>query len=160
VPTTNGEFLIGSLLWYPYEHLSAQVLDALHTAGFGDLRSAHMTVFQNLPPAGCRLTELAAAARMTKQSMGYLVDHLEKGGYLARHADPRDGRASLITRTERGWSVNKVAKDAVRRVQAKWERRLGRQRFGQLRESLAELAASLGVQYQESVSEVTSRRSD
>src|SRR6266702_4727295 len=66
--------------------LNAALTGALHErlpgAGFPDIRPPHCQVLRGIEPGGSRLTDLAAAARMTKQSMGALVDHLEAAGYV------------------------------------------------------------------------------
>src|SRR5581483_9668032 len=74
--------MIGALLRRPLHDLSLRVAADLASAGFGNLRPAHLTVFQQLAADGSRLTDLAARAQMTKQSMGALVDDLEQWGYV------------------------------------------------------------------------------
>src|SRR5262245_42210276 len=78
------ELGLGTLLRMPYQALTEAVEPALSAAGYGDIRSAHLPVFQTLArnPAGLRSTELATYARITKQSMGYLIDSLDAGGYV------------------------------------------------------------------------------
>src|SRR5665213_3222628 len=46
--------------------------------------------------------ELAEAERVRSQSMTQTVGDLEADGLIARHADPADGRRTLIELTERG----------------------------------------------------------
>jgi DNA-binding MarR family transcriptional regulator len=53
-------------------------------------------VAQRIGPDGTRLTELAEAAQVTKQTAGFLVDQLERAGYVERVPDPRDAGAKLI----------------------------------------------------------------
>src|SRR5687768_1131805 len=72
------------------------VARALSAAGFDDLTRAHGIVFEVLDPEGSRSSDMAARARMTKQSMGELVAHLERLGYLLRTPDPFDRRAKLV----------------------------------------------------------------
>jgi hypothetical protein len=43
---------------------------------------------------GARITDLAERAQVTKQTAGFLVDQLERAGYVRRVPDPRDARAS------------------------------------------------------------------
>ena len=95
------------------------------------------------PSIGLRATELAAYSRITKQSMGYLVDQLQAGGYVERVADPIDGRAKAVRLTLRGWEAIQVIHDAVRRVEDDWGRRIGAERVEQLRGILRDLVASL-----------------
>ena len=47
-------------------------------------------------------SKLAAAERVRPQSMGQTVAELEGQGLIERHADPSDGRSSLIELTEAG----------------------------------------------------------
>ena len=51
------------------------------------------------------MSELAARAQITKQSMAELVAHLEQYGYVERIPDPADGRAKLVRATIRGRAV-------------------------------------------------------
>jgi DNA-binding MarR family transcriptional regulator len=147
MPHPEGERLIGSLLRIPsqavVDHISAQLIQR-----FPGLRKAHMPVIQHIdhPPSGSRLTELAEAAQMTKQSMGELVDTLEREGYLERVADPTDRRAKLIRLTERGWDVHESASTIGLRLQEDWARQLGQDKMGQLLQLLRELIESLDHQ--------------
>ena len=140
------EPLLGALLRMPYQAMMAEGVEpALAAAGFGDVRSAHLPVLQALTrhPAGLRSTELAACARITKQSMGYLVDHLEAGGYVERAPDPADGRAKAVRLTPRGWAAIRAIRGAVRGAEADWGRRIGAARVEQLRAILRDLVAAL-----------------
>ena len=62
-----------------------------------------MAIFQHLGPEGARIGELAERAKLTNQSVGYLVDYLEEHGYVERRPDPTNRRATLVCFTERGW---------------------------------------------------------
>ena len=96
-------------------------------------------------PEGARATELAAAARITKQSMGAIVDQLEQRGYGERVDDPRDSRAKLVRLTKRGRDAGRLMRATVRRVEADWGRRVGTARLEALRETLRDLVASFGA---------------
>ena len=140
------EPLLGALLRMPYQAMMADAVEpGLTAAGYGDVRSAHFPVLQALTwcPAGLRASELAAHARITKQSMGYLVEHLEARGYIERTPDPTDGRAKVVRLTPRGWAAIETVRDAVREVEADWEGRIGVARVDQLRAILRDLVAAL-----------------
>ena len=98
-----------------------------------------MKLMQRIGPSGTRLTELAEQAQVTKQTAGFLVDQLEKGGWVVRVPDPTDGRARLVCMTERTKEVIPVAETAVLEVTAEWEAHLGNRRMRQLREALTRL---------------------
>jgi len=121
------------------------MVPALSAAGYGDIRSAHLPVVQALAvhPVGLRATELATYARITKQSMGYLVDHLGSGGYVERAPDPTDQRAKVVRLTPRGWTASRTIRDIVRGVEIDWAERVGVARVEQLRAILRDLVASL-----------------
>lgn len=130
---------IGILLRDPYQEVVRRVSAELAAAGFDDLRPAHTAVFQHIEAGGSRLTELAARAQITKQSMGYLVDYLERCGYVERRPDPSDRRATLISLTERGWEQVRAALSIIAAIEAEWAGELGDQRMEQLREGLTQL---------------------
>ena len=113
--------------------------EGLSEAGFDDIRPAHTAVFQHIRAEGSRLSELAERAQLTKQSMGYLVDYLERRGYLERRPDPTDRRAALICLTKRGWDEIRAALAIIAELEGEWARRLGERRMAQLRELLEEL---------------------
>lgn len=131
---------IGILLRFSFQAVVQRVSAGLAAAGFDDIRPAHTAVFQHIEADGSRLTDLAERAQISKQSMGYLVDHLEQRGYLERRPDPTDRRAALVCLTERGWEEVRAALAIIAALEAEWTRALGSQRMRQLRELLAELA--------------------
>src|SRR5215207_7693488 len=140
------EPLLGALLRMPYQAMMTEAVEpGLVAAGYDDVRAAHLPVLQALTwhPGGLRATELAAHSRITKQSMGYLVEHLEARGYIERAPDPVDGRAKVVRLTPRGWEATQVIRDAVRRVEDDWGRRIGLVRVEQLRGILRDLVAAL-----------------
>jgi DNA-binding MarR family transcriptional regulator len=156
--TTEHEgFLIGSLIAAVAAELEQRVLEGYHAAGFTDLRAAHAHIFRLLPPDGCRVTELAERAYSSKQAAGYLVNYLEEHGYLERVPDPKDGRAQIVRRTERGWALNRTARDLVQHIQKEWAQQIGEERMAMMIESLRLLVQSLGVAYQGSIAEVSTR---
>lgn len=132
------------MLRIPREAAIRQVMDGLARAGFGDLRPAHFTVFQHLPPKGLRLTALAVPALLTKQLMGYLVDDLEGLGYVERAPDLTDGRAKVVRLTARGRKVDDAVRGVIRQIESDWAQRRGQENFAQLVRQLRALIAILG----------------
>ncbi|SCL38260.1 DNA-binding transcriptional regulator, MarR family [Micromonospora rhizosphaerae] len=130
---------LGLLCFIAYRAMEARVLDALASAGFDDLTPAQGRVFARIGPNGTRVTDLAEQARVTKQTAAFLVDQLERAGYVRRVPDPRDARARLVTIAERGEAAITVARGAEAQVEAEWTRHLGRQAASQLRRALTRL---------------------
>jgi DNA-binding MarR family transcriptional regulator len=135
--------MIGALLRIPREATVRRVLAGLAAAGFGDVRPAHFTVFQHMPPEGIRLTALAEEALLTKQSMGYLVDDLEALGYVERVPDPADRRAKVVRLTARGRAVEETVRATIREIEADWAARLGQEEYEHLTRLLRALIAVL-----------------
>jgi len=130
---------LGLLLFIPYRAMEARVFATLAAAGFDDITPAQARVFQRIGPDGNRLTDLAEQAQITKQSAGFLVDQLERAGYVERVPDPADARARLIRIAERGAKAIPLAAQVVADVEAEWTAHLGARRAAQLRSILTDL---------------------
>ncbi len=103
---------------------------------YSDIRVTHGCVFGNIDPEGTRLTELAARARMTKQSVGEVTSDLEQRGYVERVPDPSDGRAKIIRLTERGRAAQALGVGLIDEIEQEWAERFGAERVTALREAL------------------------
>lgn len=130
---------IGLLLYIPYRAMEARVFDGLAAAGFDDVTPAQSRVFQRIAPDGSRLTDLAEQAQITKQSAGFLVDQLERAGYVERTPDPTDARARLVRIAARGAAAIPVAAAIVGQVEQEWTDELGEYRMAALRRTLTSL---------------------
>jgi DNA-binding MarR family transcriptional regulator len=74
----------------------------LAAAGHPGLRPAHGFIFQTLGADGATASEIAGRLGITKQAARLIVDELIGLGYVARGADPRDGRRRPVYLTGRG----------------------------------------------------------
>ena len=135
----DEELNLGLLLYIHYRAMESRIFAALADAGFDDFTPAQARVFQRIATAGSRLTDLAEQAQITKQSAGFLVDQLERAGYVERVVDPSDARARLVRVAERGAKAVPVAASIVAGIEDEWAAHLGRQRIGQLRQLLNRL---------------------
>ena len=133
------ELNTGLLLYIPYRAMEGRVFQALAAAGYDDFTPAQARIFQRIAPGGSRLTALAEQASITKQSAGFLVDQLQRAGYVQRVPDPADARARLVRITERGRRMLPLAATVVSQVETEWTVHLGKRRMKQLREILANL---------------------
>lgn len=129
----------GLLLLIPYRAMETRVFRALADAGFDDVTPAQARVMQRIGPHGTRITELAEAAQVTKQTASALVDQLERAGYVRRTPDPDDARARLVRVAARGEAARPVADAAVAEVEAEWRAHLGERTWRQLRQALSRL---------------------
>jgi DNA-binding MarR family transcriptional regulator len=133
------ELNLGLLCFIAYRGMETRVVQALAGAGHADFTVAQGRVFAQIADGGSRVTELAERARVTKQTAGFLVDQLEKAGYVRRVPDPADARARLVTITARGHEAVAVARRAEAETEAEWTAHLGDVATGQLRDALTKL---------------------
>ena len=125
------QFLLFHLAeWIDQRHISAI------NKKFPDGRRAFNPVFIHLPADGCRLTDLARMANMSKQAMAEIVDEMIDLGFLARFPDPSDRRAKIIVRAPKGLEAHKAAMDAFAEIDLELSDRLGKERLNQLRTEL------------------------
>lgn len=137
--------LIGTLLRVPYSAVAQSTERGLNAAGYGDVHAAHLPVLQPLftRPEGARITDLATWAHITKATVVYLVNHLERSGYVERAADPLDGRAQRVRITERGRAAIRCVRTLVQQTEADWARRIGAEHLEELKSILRTLTTSL-----------------
>ena len=104
---------LGRLLGHAMRRFDARVLALMaaseraplalsNLAARDKVGAAIVHVTRHLPLGGARLTELAAWAGMSKQSMGDLVDQCEAWGLVMREPDARDARVRHIVFTPAG----------------------------------------------------------
>jgi DNA-binding MarR family transcriptional regulator len=130
--------LLGALLRLAYQTIAERMSTWLAESGHPALQPSHSAAIQSLwaKRDGMRLTTMAQNAHVTKQTMGALVDHLEREGYVERIPDPDDGRASRIRLTRRGESFAREARAFSRRTEAELDALLGPRRVEELRAAL------------------------
>ncbi|WP_128377012.1 MarR family winged helix-turn-helix transcriptional regulator [Streptomyces cavernae] len=133
------EVNIGILLFVAYRAMENRAFAAVAAAGYEDITPAQGKLLQRVNAGGSRLSELAEAAQVTKQTAGYLVDQLERGGYVERCPDPTDARARLVRLTAKARELIPVGDAAVAEVEAEWTSYLGKRRMEQLRDTLTRL---------------------
>lgn len=136
--TEQPSLNVGLLLFLPYRAMETRVFDGLAELGF-EVTRAQSRVFQRIAPGGSRITDLAEQAGVTKQTAGFLVDQLERAGFVSRAPDPADGRAWLIRISERGARAVEASARIVAEVEAEWTAHLGVRRMEQLRAILTDL---------------------
>lgn len=142
----EAQFNLAALVEIPLQALEADIYPLLAERGFDDIRPAHSKVFTVISGAGSRVTDMAAAAAMTKQAMQYLVDDLEQLGYAERIPDPHDRRAKLIRLTPQGRAVVLVARESIAATEGKWALRIGVEQMTELRRLLELLTKGLLAQ--------------
>jgi DNA-binding MarR family transcriptional regulator len=130
--------MIGALMRVAVQAMTAKYVRWLETSGFDHIQPAHAAAIQPLweIAEGARITTLARAARITKQSMSALVDHLETHGYVERVADPDDARATRVRLTARGRAFARAARAFGRELELELAGHIGARRLEELRATL------------------------
>jgi DNA-binding MarR family transcriptional regulator len=106
---TNISRLLFTAAWL----FDKRILDYVNRHGFPGLRMAHLHLPRNIDLVGTRLTELAARAEISKQSMAEIVDACEVMGLVGRISDPEDRRAKQIALTPRGHELMTIVRAAI-----------------------------------------------
>jgi DNA-binding MarR family transcriptional regulator len=106
---------VGFLLAKSSQHVNDLLVARFTEAGFPEVRASYGSVLVPLfEQDGLRLGQLAGRARLSKQAMTGLVHACERDGLVVRERDPGDGRAFVVSLSERGREFARVA-EAVRR---------------------------------------------
>jgi DNA-binding MarR family transcriptional regulator len=129
---------VGHLLTQLTRAFEQTLIPRVRASGF-DISVPHAAVFGMIDAHGTRVGVLADRAGVTRQAMSQLVDELERKGYLARTPDPADRRAKLVELTDLGWDCVRCGRRHIRGIEREYAKRLGRERFEQLAELLADL---------------------
>jgi len=131
---------IGYLLAKASQHWNVLLAEAFRLQGYGEVRPSYGSVLVPLfEEDGLRMSELAARARLAKQTMTTMVRLVERAGLVQRRADPGDGRATRVELTAQGRRFQPVAARELAKLEARITARLGESRTAALRASLAQL---------------------
>ena len=129
----------GAYLRMLWDDLRYNMEIQLKENGYDDISPSHGWVFSNTEDSGSRITDLAAKARITKQSMSVLVAQLENGGYVKKILDSNDKRAWLLVLTAKGKKVKSAGQQINYAFEERWKRKLGEKDYNHLRQLLVRL---------------------
>src|SRR2546425_595496 len=105
--------------------------------GYANGRAPHVNLLDQVGD-GARVTELADRLQMTAAAVSQLADHLERHGLIERTRDLRDRRAVVVKPTAATARGYRVGRETVDGIEAAWARRLGNERFAELKAMLAD----------------------
>ena len=131
---------IGFLLAKASQRFNERLHERFEERGFGEVRASYGSVLVPLfERDGLRLVELAAAARLSKQSMTALVKLCEVDGLVERQRDPDDGRAFNVRLTPRGHEFRSVAEEVLAELDEELVETIGNHNRDALIEALKEV---------------------
>lgn len=137
--TAPRELPSSLLMFIASRAASERIFQVMVDAGYDDVTLAQARLLMGVDPGGTRLSVLAERAQIAKQTATSLVDKLESSGYVARVADPSDGRARLVRLTARAEAALPLARAEEVRIEEEWRAHLGERRMAELRRSLEDL---------------------
>jgi DNA-binding MarR family transcriptional regulator len=108
------------------------------------LRPSHLRLLSLTPPAGMRVTDLAARVGMTKQALGEFVATLAGVGLVEVAVDERDRRVRLVRLTPAGRRLRERVEAAIADTERHWRDRVGEARWATFHEVLAEIGRDPG----------------
>ena len=137
---TNLPDDVGFLLAKASQRFNERLMDRFASRGWAQVRPSYGSVLVPLfERDGLRLGELAAAARLSKQSITGLVRLCEEDGLVTRERDPDDGRAFRLRLSDRGRELRVVAREELRALDRELVRALGKSDHEALRRALKEV---------------------
>ena len=131
---------LGFLLAKASQRWNERLGGAFAERGHREVRPSYGSVLLPLWESdGLRIGQLADRARLSKQTLTTLVRLCERDGLVTTRRDPADGRATLVTLTERARGLGAVAAEAVAELEREVERRLSPARRRALEAALQEV---------------------
>ena len=121
--------------------LQRELFERLAGLGFDDARPRHGAVLAYLDAAGTRPGELARLSGRRKQTIGAIIDDLERLGYVVRQADPEDRRAALIVPTARGREFIAASDAIVAEIEDAQASLIGPQAYARLKRQLQSITS-------------------
>lgn len=136
---TSSEGLenVGFLLAKASQRFNDRLVARFAERGFAEVRASFGSVLVPLfAGEPLRPGDIAAQARLSKQSMTGLVKHCEEAGLVARERDPDDGRAYRVSLTSRGRALQAVADETLAELDGEIVTLLGSRKRDALIEAL------------------------
>ena len=131
---------LGFLLAKATQRWNELLAERFAAQGYGEVRPSYGSVLLPLyEEDGLRMGELAARARLSKQTMTQMIARLERDGLVERRTDPSDGRAALIYLTKRARRFEPVAAGVLAELDRQVKRRLSARSVAALKDALREL---------------------
>jgi DNA-binding MarR family transcriptional regulator len=121
----EGRGNLGFLLAKAAQRWNELLAERFRAAGYPEVRPSYGSLLVPLfEEDGLRMGELAARARLSKQTMTTMVRLLERDGLVTRAADPEDGRATRVHLTDLSRAFRPVAEQTLAELDALVRERL------------------------------------
>ncbi|TCC27493.1 MarR family winged helix-turn-helix transcriptional regulator [Kribbella speibonae] len=123
--------------------LQSDMVRRAHADGHTEVKMAHNSVFGFLPSDGARAADMAARAGITRQSMGEVIRDMVALDLLEMRSDPKDGRAKVVTYSERGLAVAGDGFGHLSELERRFAEEFGEEEYAVARDVLDRLVGVL-----------------
>ena len=120
------------------------IREALVLAGCDDMPTSGYRVIRGVARGTTRVHDLAALWGVSKQAASRLIETLVTRSYVARGADPDDGRRAVLGLTERGWRAGKAIRGAIDELDASLQTLVDPEQLRATRVTLRAITEGLG----------------
>ena len=132
---------VGFLLAKATQRWNELLMEAFAEAGYPEVRPSYGSLLIPLwEEDGLRMGELAARARLSKQTLTTMARLLERDGLVIREPDPADARATRVRLTERAKELRAVAEDVLADLYERLVERLSEERAAALQAALRDVS--------------------
>lgn len=135
-PEDNRNLNLRQLLLKRSAWFEEQIIEAADRYGYGFVTPAMNRLFAHMPRKPISISALARRLAVSRQAVHQTVGEACRRGILELVPDESDARLRKVQFTEDGQAMVKSATQAVRRIEAQLERRLGAEDFAALRRIL------------------------
>ncbi len=108
-------------------------------AGYPWFGEARASVLEHIGREGTAQSDVVERVRLSKQAVQQLVDQLVKDGILQRSTNARDRRSKILSYAPAAQTLLADMSRIKQALDAEYHARLGEERFGALKGSLAAL---------------------
>ncbi len=133
---------IGVLIRKPYFEIMERLYVQLQDEGYEGSNTMYSSIFQFIQE-GQKLTDLARLTNTSKQHVKFLLENLQKIGYVQKRKDPNDGRAVIYSLTTKGEERRERSLQILMIIEKESEELIGKDQISHLREILKQLDAKL-----------------
>jgi len=119
----------------------------LAARGYPDVRPGHDFAMRTIAAGADSASDLARRLSVSKQAAAKTIVVLHDRGWVAREADPRDGRRQRLHLTPLGLDVLATGEEVFEELRDRWARQIGPARLETLEGQLRTLVGDAPVRF-------------
>lgn len=119
----------------------------LAARGYDDVRPGHDFAMRTIAAGADSASDLARRLSVSKQAAAKTIAVLQDRGYVARDADPLDGRRRRLEVTPLGLEVLRTGEEVFEELREEWARRIGTAELETFEAQLGALVGDAGVRF-------------